>query len=199
MTTTGTGFNPTKQYSDDRGYHYVETSDAWKTMCLDLPCFTAVAWPDYATKVVEDTIDGKPVVIQLWKGWCQKFLGRNDFPGGIGAEVGVYHRVLGKRPPAQLSFLPSGLTHLLGLSVDLADSHFWWPFPELNAEIDFELINPKTKQTFFRAGPERTYWMNKWMNTDSYHRYRHDQHGNVPLFSDHYQLRYRINGKTYVW
>ena len=83
----------TNKFVDDQGYEYVETSEDWKKACLPLPCFAAVWWPDYATKVVEDTIDGQPVVIQLWKGWCQKFLGDDDFPGGIGAEVGVYHRV----------------------------------------------------------------------------------------------------------
>ena len=29
------------------------------------------------------TINGKPVVIQLWKGWCQQFLGSEDFPAKV--------------------------------------------------------------------------------------------------------------------
>jgi hypothetical protein len=51
-----------------RGYDYDETSPDWKTMCLALPCFKEVRWPDYDTAIVEGTIDGEPVVIQLWKG-----------------------------------------------------------------------------------------------------------------------------------
>ena len=43
------------------------------------------------------------MVIQLWKGNCPKFLGFigiESFPGGIGAEVGVYRRIPGRfRPP----------------------------------------------------------------------------------------------------
>jgi hypothetical protein len=81
----------TKKSVDEQGYHYVETSDEWKQACLALPCFSLLAWPDYKTTTVEDVIDGEPVVIQLWKGWCQKFFGDDDFPGGIGAEVGIYH------------------------------------------------------------------------------------------------------------
>ena len=79
--------DPVKAYSDDSGYDYVETSDDWKKACSVLPSFAAVEWPGYATSVVEDTIGGQAVVIQLWKGRCQRFFGLNDFPGGIGAEV----------------------------------------------------------------------------------------------------------------
>ncbi len=63
---------------NENGYDFVETSEVWKQLCTVLPCFRQVAWPNYPTAVVEDTIEGKPVVIQLWKGWCQQFLGRND-------------------------------------------------------------------------------------------------------------------------
>lgn len=185
---------------DEKGYEYVETSDDWKKACLPLPCFSAVWWPDYATKVVEDTIDGKPVVIQLWKGWCQKFLGDDDFPGGIGAEVGIYHRVPGKVPPADLGFLPQRVAEffLNGLA-KLGGEHFWWPFPELNTRIDFELVNPKDDQTFLKAGPETTYWLNKWMNPESYEAYKDKEDAHTPVFSAHYKLKYRINGKSYEW
>jgi len=74
-------------------YLFVETSDWWKDMCSILPCFPALAWSGYLTKCIDTTINGHPVVIQLWKGWCQKFFGRSDFPGGIGAEVGIYRRI----------------------------------------------------------------------------------------------------------
>ncbi len=188
--------SPTREYSDDRGYDYVETADWWKQDCASLPSFGALCWPDYATKVIEDVIDGQPVVIQLWKGWCQKFLGRSDFPGGIGAEVGIYRRIPGKAPPTRLPDFPPGLSDLILAGISrLGGDHLWWAFPELGATVDWELVNTRTNQTFFTAGPEKTYWMNKWMNPVSYERYRSDQHHQVPIFSAHYKLRYRINGK----
>ena len=71
---------PTLALTDANGYSYVETSERWKELCSGLPCFAALQWPGYATEVVESEIDGEPVVIQLWKGWCQKFLGLPFFP-----------------------------------------------------------------------------------------------------------------------
>jgi len=68
------------------GYKYVETSPELKEAAAALPCFAALHWPDYCTKVFDDTINGKPVVIQLWKGWCQQFLSSPNFPGGILAD-----------------------------------------------------------------------------------------------------------------
>jgi hypothetical protein len=190
--------SPTKQYSDKHGYAYVETADWWKEACASLPSFAEVWWPDYSTKVVEDVIDGQPVVIQLWKGWCQKFLGQNDFPGGIGAEVGVYRRMPGRVPPETLPGFPPKLSDfILGGLSRVGGDHLWWAYPELKTKVDFEIVNPKTNQTFFTAGPEKTYWMNKWMDPTSYEKYKADQGGNVPLFSAEYVLKYRINGKTY--
>src|SRR5205823_2774631 len=52
-------------YSDDRGYEYTENAEWWKQLCLGFPCFTALAWPDYATAVVDHVrMDGQDVVIQ---------------------------------------------------------------------------------------------------------------------------------------
>lgn len=192
--------SPTRKYKDEHGYEYVETSDWWKEVCSVLPCFAQLRWPDYSTKVIEQKIDGKSVVIQLWIGLCQKFLGLRDFPGGIGAEVGIYQRIPGKRPPSSLPFAPKELAaFLLPALAKLSEEEMWWPFPELNAEIYFELINPKTKKEFFHAGPERTYWLNKWMNPESYEKYKKDQSKKVPLFSANYNLKYRINGTSYDW
>jgi hypothetical protein len=192
--------SPTNQTVDERGYGYVETAEWWKEACEVLPSFSEVWWPDYSTKVIEDTINGQPVVIQLWKGWCQKFLGRSDFPGGIGAEVGVYHRVPGKVLPTNLPNFPSKMAaYVLGGLAKLDESHLWWAFPELNTTINFELINPKTNEPFLLAGPEVTYWMNKWMNPGSYEQYKSDQGGKVPLFAAEYVLNYQIGDKTYAW
>jgi hypothetical protein len=145
--------SPTFGYTNANGYSYDETSESWKQMCSSLPCFAAIQWPDYATKVVEDTINGQPVVIQLWKGWCPKFLGLQKFPGGTGAEVGVYRRIPGKVRPTSLPFLPPAVaTFILNTIAGLSDNDLWWPFPELNAQIEYTLTNPVTNQTFFSAG-----------------------------------------------
>ncbi len=196
---------------EENGYRFVETSEEWKQACTVLPCFEEVAWPDYATAVVEDNINGKPVVIQLWKGWCQQFLGRDDFPGGIGGEVGIYERVSGKGFPAERpDFFPELMWNFLHGASKLAGGHFWWPVAELN-EVEFDFINPITDTVMFHAGPEKTYWMNKWMDTGSYDVYRHTQgkrwswlpewfpkNSQTPVFAIDYVLEYKINGKTYT-
>jgi hypothetical protein len=192
-------FSPTVRYVEN-GYEFNETSPEWKEACRNLPCFSAIWWPDYSTEVIEETINGEPIVIQLWIGWCQKFLGRDDFPGGIGAEVGIYHRIPGQPPPSTIPFMPQKMADwMLARIADLGDEHLWWPYPELQTELEFEMVNPKTGETFFHAGPQKTYWLTKWMTTDSYDEYKKAQHGDTPWFSVNYNLRYKINGKVYEW
>jgi hypothetical protein len=176
---------PTFQYVDYDGYTYNETSESWKQFCTQFPCFPWLTWPDYATTYWDTVIGGQPVVIQLWKGWCQKFLGMNRFPGGIGGEVGVYQRIAGS-----------------------AGQALWMPFPGANAQLAFDLINPITNEFFFSAGPETTYWLTKWMNDGSYSQYQAAQGlrwpwlppwfpGNsskTPSLATGYQMVVRING-----
>jgi hypothetical protein len=198
--------SPTFQYTDASGYKYDETSEQWKQLCTNLPCFALLQWPGYSTQVVDMmngqplTINGQPVVIQLWKGTCQKFLGLQNFPGGIGAEVGVYHRIPGRaRPTLQsLSFLPTPFAAFIVASIaSLTDDQLWWAFPELNTQVEFTLTCPVTNQTFFIAGPETTYWLNKWMDDDSYEKYQGDQRNQTPASPTDYLLDYRINGNSY--
>ena len=191
--------NPTIQYSDTRGYRYDETSESWKQMCTAFPCFDALQWPGYATYSFNDTINGQPVVIQLWKGTCQKFLGMNQFPGGVGAEVGVYHRVPGRARPATLPFLPDPVANIfLKPITSIPDNQLWWAYPELNSQVSFKLINPITNQVYFETTTEKTYWLNKWMNDDSYSKYVKDQGaGRTPKSPLGYKLIFTINGKTY--
>src|SRR5207237_2588756 len=139
------------------------------------------------------------VVNQRWKAWCPKFLGLQNLPGGIGAEVGVYRRIPGHGRTASLSFLPPGLAALIhGAMAFFPDNSLWWPFPELNATVEFSLINPKTNESFCCAGPQTTYWLTKWMDDSSYSRYKRDQgSGRTPFFADQYILDYTINGKRY--
>lgn len=193
--------SPTFKYRDSRGYTYVETSEWWKDMCSVFPCFAAICWPGYDTKVIEDIIDGQHVVIQLWKGRCQKFLGMEDFPGGIGAEVGIYQRIPGKGRPTSFPFsLPPSIDNVWDFLSSLIDKELWWPFPELNTQIEFNLINPITNETFFSAGPENSYWLAKWMNEDSYKAYQQDQgKERIPSSVVDYILECKINGKNYRW
>jgi hypothetical protein len=96
----------------EKGCVYDVTSDFWKGFCVDMPCTGWMGWPDYHTAVIIDEIDGQEVLIQCWKGWCQRFptvvddasVDGVNFPGGIGAEVGIYQRDP-KRPHFALSDL----------------------------------------------------------------------------------------------
>lgn len=200
----------TVAYQEPTGYKYVETSDDLKEAAAALPCFKALAWPDYATEIVEDTINGKPVVIQLWKGWCQQFLSSPNFPGGVGGEVGIYERVTGKGFPAERpDWCPAPLFLFLQQKSKLANGDFWWPVAEKN-EVEFEFINPVNNTVAFRADLQKTYWRNKWMDNESYEQYEKDQGkkwswlpswipGNTrtPVLAVNYVLQYKINGKSY--
>jgi hypothetical protein len=200
----------TVAYQEPTGYKFVETSDDLKQAAAALPCFKALHWPDYATDIVEDTINGKPVVIQLWKGWCQQFLSSPNFPGGVGAEVGIYERVTGKGFPADRpDWCPQALWVFLQQKSKLANGDFWWPVAEQN-EVEWELINPVNNTVAFRAGPQKTYWRNKWMDNESYAQYEKDQgkkwsllpawfpwNTQTPKLAVNYILSYKINGKSY--
>jgi hypothetical protein len=110
--------SPVITYEVD-GYEFVENSLSWKLKCMGLPCSSQDWWAGYITKVIKDvtiTVPGlpqlQPVIIQLWKGWCQRLGGRisNSFPGGIGSEVGIYYYV----PPSQASNLFGGTHWIYG-------------------------------------------------------------------------------------
>lgn len=189
--------NPTLQTTDSHGYQYVSTSPEWKTWCLGLPCFAGLAWPGYDTKCLEDTIDGHKVVIQLWKGNCQQFLGRPNFPGGIGGEVGVYRRVTGKTLPKLDSLSPVEQALYKGMAAFGGD-HLWWPDPAINSTINFTLINDHSREGpvgFLSAPAETTYWQNKWMEPASYAQYEKSK--GVPPWPTGFRMRFTINNKTY--
>ena len=200
----------TVAYQEPTGYKYVETSDDLKEAAAALPCFRALEWPDYATTIVEDNINGKPVVIQLWKGWCQQFLSSPNFPGGIGGEVGIYERVTGKGFPAERpDWCPQPLWFFLQQKSKLANGDFWWPVAEKN-EVEYDFINPVNNTVMFHADPQKTYWRNKWMDNESYRQYKNDQekrwpslpgwfpfNSQTPALAVHYVMDFKINGKSY--
>jgi hypothetical protein len=234
--------SPTFKYTDSNGYEYVETSEHWKDKCFTLPCFEAMYWPGYDTKVFKETINGQEVIVQLWKGRCQQII--KDFPGGVGAEVGIYRKIPLKALNIR-SYLESSvknwvntdwLHYLFGrdislteyakniFSIDIKDlittnpSNYveifrdlildfstydiWWPVDpaELNLKIEFNMINPITNNTFFSAGPEKSYWLAKWMIEDSYKEYQRAQgEERTPSSVVDYILEFKINGNIYRW
>lgn len=202
---------PVVRYRASDDHMVNETSESWKVLCGGLPCSLALQWPGYSTAIVEDVIAGEPVVIQLWKGWCPKFLGLNAFPGGIGGEVGVYRRMPGRARPAALPFLPQPFANkFLDMLATVADENLWWPFPEVGATLKFQMVHPDSGAEVIAAGPETSYWLAKWMEDASYKDYAkrrgapapsfypwYPQNDAVPSSPDEYTLRYSINGRDY--
>ncbi len=191
---------PTIRYAES-GHMFDETSERWKILCQQFPCFWALQWPGYATDVIDTTIDGQAVVIQLWKGYCPQFLGVfgvTSFPGGYGAEVGIYRRIPGRaRPSASaLSFLHGDIAaKVLNAVSNFADNDLWWPFPELGATMECSLINPINGEILLHAGPQTGYWLTKWMEEGDYRSYQRDH--TTPAASTDYILDYTINGRRY--
>ena len=211
---TGSGqdlLSPTVRYRASEDHLVNETSESWKALCSGLPCSLALQWPGYSTAIVNAVIDGQDVVIQFWKGWCPKFLGLSAFPGGMGAEVGIYRRMPGRIRPTSFPFLPQLLSRkVVDMLATVADENLWWPFPELGATIRFQLTHPETGREFLSAGPETSYWLCKWMEDESYRDYAqrrgapppifypwYPPNGGVPPNPDDYTLRYSINGREY--
>jgi hypothetical protein len=207
------------------GLSYVETSQYWKEFCSPLPCFAELWWPDYLTKVIKTSIDGNPVIIQLWKGWCQRFGGRwGNFPGGMGAEVGIYHKVddddsqlaLFRKPVTKidqglhqfrdkLSHVSQKIPPVRQVTPFLPrhdrphgnpDGEVWYPIIKNFPWLSFRLVNPYTGEEFFRTTSEKTYWLTRWMTPDSYRNKYQKEHW-TPPFAANYVLHYSINGKSY--
>jgi phosphatidylserine/phosphatidylglycerophosphate/cardiolipin synthase-like enzyme len=209
------------QYTDG-GYEFTETAQWWKQVCAGLPCFLQIGWPGYETAVIDNIqIGGQAVVLQLWMGWCQRFLRLPGMPGGVGAEVGVYRRIQGKLPEflkqtgatdfvqkylSKAPPMPAGQQSYWDKLQQTAD--VWWPFPELNASIDFILTNRATGQVFFSAGIESTYWLCKWMTPDDYDKYAMANQGPARMppgqqiagwqIAD-WQLDFMVAGQAFSW
>jgi hypothetical protein len=201
----------------DGTYGYTETAAWWKQFCAGLPCFMLLGWPDYETAIFDNIpIDGQNVVLQLWRGWCQRFVGLKGMPGGIGAEVGVYRRIPGqfqkflhdygldgvvnqvasqKRWIDEFGWIPDG--YLTDKFYQLTDAQTWWPFTELNAKVEFTLRNPTTNQVLFSAGGENTYWLCKWMLPEDYtNKVKADPSRQAPAMSKDYTLEFTVTGKS---
>ena len=186
----------TIHYKDQRGYGFVEASEAWKDVCAKLPCFEGLAWDGYDTKVfltvnndgkTPIVIDGEEVIVQLWKGYIaksQRLPFADDLLGGVGAEVGVY------RADDGIGWLMKKLVHM--------PPQLWWPVPKLGATMQYRLVNPSTDEAFFDTRPETGYWLCKWMDPDSYKKYQSDQKANgkaVPGRATQYLMEATVFGK----
>ncbi|MEP7365115.1 MAG: hypothetical protein ABI972_17820 [Acidobacteriota bacterium] len=208
------------------GYTYVETSKFWKTACKPLPCFAELWWPGYLTKVIKTTIDDKDVVIQLWKGWCQRFLGRwANCPGGMGAEVGIYRAVDEHSPKSQRFVLKNEVklldralhkgranrrrrvekfAPLKNLVSELPrDSH---PDGEPEGEVWYPYPELNTKLWFKLVNPytnevlvETSEQTTYWLTrwmTPDSYREEYKKDHETPAFAADYRLHYTINGVT---
>lgn len=192
--------SPTIRTTDAFGFEYAEIAENWKVLCQDLPCFDLLYWPGYATKVFPMTIDGVDVVVQLWKGWCQKFLDLDTFPGGIGGEVGVYRRMPGRKlfTPRTVAATTYDNRFIVDDIKALSRGDVWWPDPDLSVRIGLTFVNSRTGDKLLEARPEETYWVGKWMREGSYLRYAF-AHGSGFLLPTDYTLQYTINGETGQW
>jgi hypothetical protein len=211
-------FDSTERHKDSRGYEYVAISDSWKRMCMDLPCSKRVAIPGlYKQQYLHTKIDGQNIVIQAWKGHCPQ--GYRELPGGIGGEVGVYRVIEGKQIPDVLDLprinefpavvrpvVAKIVSRVLKELVEVAEANaeWWWPYPEINGQIEMRLVHPDHESELFRADPiEKAggYWMSRWMTYDSYQRFiTHEAlHGNMPPRAYDYHMDLVVKGHRFHW
>jgi hypothetical protein len=97
----------------------------------------------------------------------------SHFPGGVGAEVGLY--VPYTNPP-------------------LSTKWFWKPLPTSSVKIAFQLLNPRTGKPLIDAKEEAVWWKTKFMTSESYQQWAkaNPNHPDNPL---EYELHFTINGQ----
>lgn len=199
-------------------YTYYRTSDWWKDKCSHIFCFQWIEWPSYGAasqQVTIQTPDGpQHLVIQCWKGWCADLfqhvvlppewgLSKVSFPGGVGAEVGIYnltkpepHRLLGS---AKFDYLPESapienwaqsmkaLWDRLREQVKQPTAwKRWWPDVDIvkstGHEVSFTLRDPRFDAALITSFHTDTYWTCEWMDEASYNCWRKK---NEPTDDDH--------------
>ena len=179
---------------------YATTSPQWQKWCSYLPSSEIIAWPGYATASKRVWADGQWLTIQCWKGWCQQMLrgvalpGRLVFPGGVGAEVGVYRDAPPPSPffpwaPPEYATRDGGIPRLrIGPLFDLVgdawvwwqevkefvqapkDRKLWWAATKAVAgskrPVRFSLSVPGIPEPFIDDYENGTYWTCLWMDRD---------------------------------
>ena len=200
-------------------YWYYVTSERWKDICTHLPSFVWVEWPSYVSanrRVTVPGVDGNPTTleIQCWKGWCGDFFQHLDidskisFPGGVGAEVGIYNP---KKPAADdvfhLQLKGEGLlrespfqplidpiraafefSKYVREQAKQTDTHeLWWADDEAvkatKQDVSFTFYDPAYDVPLLSKFSTDTYWTCKWMDEASYIEWRGKQkpkHSVVP-------------------
>lgn len=158
------------------GYWHCQNTEWWKQQCSKLPCSKALKWETYETKADTWEHKGKYYVIQLWKGHCQKFLDQNGFPGGYGAEVGLYEF-------GELYWLPC---------LD--------PIFEMSFKLSFTGLEESEPYVFLDNASVKTWWQTEWIEPESYNLWleKHGGSGNAPYVMN-MKMNYTINGHDYVW
>lgn len=212
------------------GYEFVEVSEIWTGYCSNIACGPWVQFPGYSETHRYNAVLPKigPVIIQLWKGFCPRFdkgaensglgglvnllgLGK-EFPGGIGAEVGIY-RPVGKNATMFDAASTPVIIPKTALTCNAGGRGLWAPLVDPNLKISFQLINPKTGEVLVDAEEKQTWWRTKWMSSKSFEAYK-TKHQVPPALMKHdftsnqfapdevlsYELHYTINGiKQPVW
>jgi hypothetical protein len=219
------------------GYNYDSTSTMWKGLCNDLPCDTVMAWSGYATAIKEVEIAGQPAVIQCWKGLCPDLVahielpepfGDIEFPGGFGAEVGVYRRDdtrdgKAAQPPAYPADWPEIFRVVADAWFKLRMSRlalfdgadYWWPANDLVVDsakpVTFSMVDPIYGDALISSYSTDTYWTCQWMRPASWAEWAvqwvksHSQttggliqHPHLPSPSD-FTLKFSVAGVDYTW
>ncbi|MDX1501521.1 MAG: hypothetical protein R3325_04095 [Thermoanaerobaculia bacterium] len=168
------------------GYWYNRVTENWKTLCQVLPCSPQLHWPGYRTEPRKFVHKNTKYVVQLWKGHCQKYFNDQTFPGGYGAEVGIYAWGAGTKEGALGK--PRGL---------------WLPAVPAPFKIKFRMYY---KESGFRKGNEeysfgphtedtKTYWQTQWMEADSYEKFLKDVKPRKVPYVMNMTLRYWIDGQ----
>lgn len=166
------------------GYWYNQNTETWKKQWETTSCNLALQWPGYATVAPAWEHKGKKYVVQLWKGHCQKFLDNKDFPGGYGAEVGLYDY---------------GVLHWYPSLAPLYEIQFTLSFVGLKDGKTYELINTATSPKSEEVS-NRTWWQTEWMEPDSFTKFVAKSGGsaNCP-YAYHMRLDYSIDGVRNQW
>lgn len=190
-------------------YYRNEVNAWWAEQCRPLPCFHGVCWRGYAERVLKNVpvrINNSVhyVIVHMWKGLCQKFLGNPAFPGGMGAEVGVYlvqpSSWAANRPFSKTLWAALGAdATIVRAAEDLPNPHKWYPAYEWDKDLNirFRLLDPVNKAVVFETRPKSGYWCTEWMEKEAYWAWERCRGESVN--ATHLTLEYRINDYHGAW
>jgi PLD-like domain len=96
----------------------------------------------------------------------------------------------------KLRFLLDILSTATQATIDTIDAQMWWPFTELDVTLSFTLVNPVTQKPLFTAGPEKTWWLTKWMDLTEYIAFSLESANQAPSFMNtwDYDMQFTVSG-----